>query len=82
MASVEIHIKEDRVQKIEGQDVYVIIHDHDTKQTTTIPFKKQEEHIEDSKNTGLRKPITMENKLSNNFPPIRDQHSCDEPYEL
>ena len=43
MAVVEIHIKNNEVQKIEGQDAYVHVHDHDIKKTTTMIFKKQEE---------------------------------------
>tara|TARA_R100000664_G_scaffold33524_2_gene50867 strand:+ start:3437 stop:3652 length:216 start_codon:yes stop_codon:yes gene_type:complete len=43
MAVVEIHIKKNTIESIEGQDVYVHIHDHDVKETMTMVFKKQEE---------------------------------------
>ena len=46
MAVVEIHIENDKVHKIEGQDVYVYVYDHDIKETTTMIFKKQEEIYE------------------------------------
>ena len=51
MAVVEIHIKNNEVEKIEGQDAYVYVHDHDTKKTTTMIFKKQEEIYEDWEKT-------------------------------
>ena len=43
MSVVEIHIKDNVVKSVEGQNVYVYIHDHDVKQTTTMTFKKQED---------------------------------------
>ena len=43
MPVVEIHIKENQVQKIEGHGTYVIVHDHDIEETTTMVFNKQEE---------------------------------------
>ena len=43
MSVVEIHIKDNVVESVEGQNVYVYIHDHDVKQTTTMTFKKQED---------------------------------------
>jgi hypothetical protein len=43
MPTVEIHIKENQVQKIEGHGTYVIVHDHDIEKTTTMVFNKQEE---------------------------------------
>lgn len=51
MAVVEIHIKNDMVEKIEGQDAYVYVHDHDMKETTTMIFIKQEEIYENCKNS-------------------------------
>lgn len=50
MAVVEIHIENDKVQKIEGQDAYVYVHDHDMKKTTTMVFNKQEEKYDNWKN--------------------------------
>lgn len=50
MPVVEIHIKDNEVQKIEGHGTYVLVHDHDTKETTTMIFKKQEEVYENTKN--------------------------------
>ena len=43
MSVVEIHIKDNVVESVEGQNVYEYIHDHDVKQTTTMTFKKQED---------------------------------------
>ena len=37
-------------QKIEGQDAYVYVHDHDMKKTTTMVFNKQEEKYDNWKN--------------------------------
>tara|TARA_R100000742_G_C4269352_1_gene87835 strand:+ start:1111 stop:1311 length:201 start_codon:yes stop_codon:yes gene_type:complete len=50
MASVEIHIKNNTIEKIEGQDVYIHIHDHDVKETMTMVFKKQEELYDKNRN--------------------------------
>tara|TARA_S200002703_G_scaffold74486_1_gene64268 strand:+ start:8508 stop:8708 length:201 start_codon:yes stop_codon:yes gene_type:complete len=46
MAIVEIHIKNNIVEKVSGEDSIVYIHDHDTKITTTMLFKKQEQKYE------------------------------------
>jgi len=46
MAIVEIHIKNNIVEKVSGEDAVVYIHDHDTKTTTTMLFKKQEQKYE------------------------------------
>ena len=43
MSVVEIHIKDNVVESVEGQNVYVYINDHDVKQTTTMTFKKKED---------------------------------------
>ena len=56
MSVVEIHIKDNEVQKIEGQGAYVIVHDHDIKETTTMIFKKQEEIYEH--NTNIRRAVS------------------------
>ena len=50
MAVVEIHIENDKIQKIEGQDAYVYVHDHDMKKTITMIFNKQEEQYDNWKN--------------------------------
>jgi|TARA_R100000664_G_scaffold23254_2_gene32873 lipopolysaccharide export LptBFGC system permease protein LptF len=39
MASIEIHIKNNEIEKIEGHDAYVYIYDHDINKTTTMIFK-------------------------------------------
>lgn len=46
MAIVEIHIKDNIVEKVSGENSIVYIHDHDTKITTTMLFKKQEQKYE------------------------------------
>ena len=46
MAIVEIHIKNNIVEKVSGEDSIVYIHDHDTKITTTMLFNKQEQKYE------------------------------------
>ena len=46
MAIVEIHIRNNQVEKVEGTDAYVYVHDHDIDKTTTMIFKKQEEYYE------------------------------------
>ena len=51
MAIVEIHIKDDKVQKIEGNGAYVFVHDHDINETTTMIFKHQKEEYDNSKNS-------------------------------
>ena len=38
------------IQKIEGQDAYVYVHDHDMKKTITMIFNKQEEQYDNWKN--------------------------------
>tara|TARA_R100000234_G_C4970549_1_gene165989 strand:+ start:395 stop:589 length:195 start_codon:yes stop_codon:yes gene_type:complete len=43
MPVVEIHIKDNEVQKIEGNGAYVYVHDHDINKTTTMIFRKQEQ---------------------------------------
>ena len=50
MPVVEIHIKNNEIQKIEGHGTYVLVHDHDIEETTTMIFKKQEEVYDNTKN--------------------------------
>ena len=50
MPVVEIHIKNNEVQKILGNNAYVLVHDHDINETTTMVFKKQEEVYDNTKN--------------------------------
>ena len=40
MAIVEIHIKNNTIEKVSGENTIVYIHDHDSKITTTMLFKK------------------------------------------
>lgn len=56
MGLVEIHIKDDKIQKIQGNDAYVIVHDHDINERTTMKFKKQEILYDNIKNTGHYEP--------------------------
>ena len=42
MAIIEIHLKNDQLYKVEGQDAIVYVHDHDINQITTMTFQKQE----------------------------------------
>ena len=42
MAVIEIHLRKDQLYKVEGQDAVVYVHDHDTGDTTTMIFQKQE----------------------------------------
>lgn len=60
MAIVEIHIENDEIQKISGEDAYVYVHDHDLKETTTMIFKKQEEIYENNKDIRHPNDETME----------------------
>ncbi len=46
MAVVEIHIKNDKIEKIEGHDTCVYVYDHDINKTTTMIFKKEVEIYE------------------------------------
>lgn len=46
MAIVEIHIKNNTIEKVSGENTIVYIHDHDSKITTTMLFKKQEQKYE------------------------------------
>jgi len=50
MPVVEIHIKNNEIQKIEGHGTYVLVHDHDIEETTTMIFKKQEEVYDNTTN--------------------------------
>ena len=52
MAIVEIHIKDNEIELIEGNGVYVFVHDHDINETTTMIFKHQKEEYDNSKNNG------------------------------
>jgi hypothetical protein len=52
MPVVEIHIKHDKIQKIDGHDVHVFVHDHDIKKTIPMTFKSKGELYDDIKNTG------------------------------
>ena len=56
MAIVEIHIKDDKVQKIEGNGAYVFVHDHDIGETTTMIFKHQKEEYDNNKDSGRTVP--------------------------
>ncbi len=49
MAVIEIYIKDNKVEKISGQDAIVYVHDCDSNQTTTMLFKKQEQIYEQRK---------------------------------
>ena len=49
MPIVEIHIKNNEIEKIEGSGTHVIIHDHDMKHITKMEFKEQV--YENNKNT-------------------------------
>ena len=60
MAIVEIHIKDDKVQKIEGNGAYVFVHDHDIGETTTMIFKHQKEEYDNDKN--FRRTVTKDSK--------------------
>lgn len=60
MAIVEIHIKDDKVQKIEGNGAYVFVHDHDIGETTTMIFKHQKEEYDNDKN--FRRTVTEDSK--------------------
>lgn len=49
MAIVEIHIRDEKVQTIEGNGAYVFVHDHDMAKTTTMIFKHQKEEYDNNK---------------------------------
>ena len=51
MAIVEIHIKNNILEKVSGEDTIVYIHDHDISKTTTMLFKKQEQKYEERTRT-------------------------------
>jgi len=52
MGIVEIHIRDEKVQTIEGNGAYVFVHDHDIAKTTTMIFKHQKEEYDNDKNSG------------------------------
>jgi len=49
MAVIEIHLKNEQLYKVEGQDAVVYIHDHDINEITTMTFQKQEKFNENWK---------------------------------
>ena len=49
MAIIEIHLKNDQLYKVEGQDAIVYVHDHDINEITTMTFQKQEKFNENWK---------------------------------
>ena len=49
MAIIEIHLKNEQLYKVEGQDAVVYIHDHDINEITTMTFQKQEKFNENWK---------------------------------
>lgn len=60
MGIVEIHIKDDKVQKVEGNGAYVFVHDHDIGETTTMIFKHQKEEYDNDKN--FRHTVTKDSE--------------------
>tara|TARA_R100000742_G_C4274536_1_gene94555 strand:- start:274 stop:507 length:234 start_codon:yes stop_codon:yes gene_type:complete len=50
MAIIEIHLKNEKLYKVEGQDAIVYVHDHDINEITTMTFNKQEKINENWKN--------------------------------
>tara|TARA_Y100001963_G_C6771207_1_gene444958 strand:- start:462 stop:704 length:243 start_codon:yes stop_codon:yes gene_type:complete len=79
MAIVEIHIKDDKVQKIEGNGAYVFVHDHDINETTTMIFKHQKEEYDNSKSSRHTVYDTIKqeeghNKISNRLQDNSDKH--------
>tara|TARA_R110002020_G_scaffold265221_3_gene479999 strand:- start:348 stop:581 length:234 start_codon:yes stop_codon:yes gene_type:complete len=50
MAIIEIHLKNEKLYKVEGQDAIVYVHDHDINKITTMTFNKQEKINENWKN--------------------------------
>ena len=79
MAIVEIHIKDDKVQKIEGNGAYVFVHDHDINETTTMIFKHQKEEYDNSKDSRHTVFDTIKqeeghNKISNRLQDNSDKH--------
>ena len=54
MAIIEIHLKNDQLYKVEGQDAIVYVHDHDINQITPMTFQKQEKF---NGNWKQRKPL-------------------------
>jgi len=49
MSVIEIHLKNEQLYKVEGQDAVVYIHDHDINEITTMTFQKQEKFNENWK---------------------------------
>jgi hypothetical protein len=64
MAIVEIHIKNNIVEKISGQDTIVYIHDHDINETTTMLFKKQEQKYEQRTRTNSLRFSNIEEAIN------------------
>lgn len=62
MAIVEIHIRDDKVQRIEGNGAYVFVHDHDIGETTTMIFKHQKEEYDNNKNSRRTVPEDTRHK--------------------
>ena len=78
MAIVEIHIRDDKVQKIEGNGAYVFVHDHDINKTTTMIFKHQEEEYDNNKDFRHTVYDTTEQKERHNEISERLQNNTDE----
>tara|TARA_R100001082_G_scaffold1842_1_gene1681 strand:- start:2270 stop:2503 length:234 start_codon:yes stop_codon:yes gene_type:complete len=49
MAIIEIHLKNEQLYKVEGQNAIVYVHDHDINEITTMTFQKQEKFNENWK---------------------------------
>ena len=64
MATVEIHIKNNIVEKISGQDTIVYIHDHDINEITTMLFKKQEQKYEQRTRTNSLRLSNIEEAMN------------------
>ena len=64
MATVEIHIKNNIVEKISGQDTIVYIHDHDINEITTMLFKKQEQKYEQRTRTNSLRFSNIEEAIN------------------
>jgi hypothetical protein len=52
MGTVEIHIKNNKVHRIEGYNVMVYVYDDEVEHTIQMEFKKQGADYEDYKNNG------------------------------
>lgn len=52
MGVVEIYIKNDKVQRIEGNDTMVFVYDDGVPHPVQMKFKKQREYYDNNKNIG------------------------------